>query len=97
MAHDIELTASDGDRLSAYLAVPAGDPRGGFVVIQEIFGVTRHIIAVADQCAASGYIALAHLYPAEHGFNCTDRASFEPACAKLAFERSLAFLRQHIG
>jgi len=219
MGHNIELTASDGHRLSAYLAEPAGNPRGGIVVIQEIFGVTRHIRAVADQYAASGYIAVApalfdrvepnvdvsyddvqkaygyvqrldndkvmldidaavrrastagkvglvgycwggllsflaaarlkidaavayygggianhlaekprvpvmfhfgekdthiplsaveaikaaysqgiyHLYPAEHGFNCTDRASFEPACSKLAFERSLAFLRQHVG
>ena len=32
-----------------------------------------------------------YMYPAEHGFNCTDRASHEPACAKLAYERSLEF------
>jgi carboxymethylenebutenolidase len=38
-----------------------------------------------------------HLYPAGHGFNCTDRASFEPRSAQLAFERSVAFLRRHVG
>lgn len=219
MGHQIELTASDGHRLSAYLAEPAGKPRGGIVVVQEIFGVTRHIRDVADQYAASGYLAVApalfdraernvdvpytdvqrafgymkamsldhvlldvqaavqrvhgagkvgvvgycwggmvaylaaarlqidaavayygggtnqhlgelprvpvmfhfgerdthiplsavneikaafpqgiyHLYPAEHGFNCTHRASFEPASAKLAYERSVEFFHEHIG
>jgi carboxymethylenebutenolidase len=219
MGHNIELTASDGHRLSSYLAEPAGTPRGGIVVIQEIFGVTRHIRDVADQYAAAGYLAVApalfdrvernvdvpyddmqtaygymkvmdndkvildieaavkrvspagkvgvvgycwggmvsflaaarvkidaavayygggihnhlaekprvpvmfhfgekdthipqsavaaikaaypqgiyHLYPAEHGFNCTDRASFEPASAKLAFERSVEFFRKNVG
>ena len=219
MGHKIDLTASDGQRLSAYLAEPAGKARGGIVVIQEIFGVTRHIRDVADQYAAQGYLAIApavfdrverdvdvpysdsakglaiksathldqvmldiqaavtqvktagkvgvvgycwggllsyvaaarlpvdaavsyygggtqqhlaekprapmifhfgekdshiplstvkeieaaypqgkyYLYPAGHGFNCTDRASFEPASAKLAFERSLDFFHTHVG
>ncbi len=219
MGLNVELTASDGHRLSAYLAEPIRPPRGGVVVIQEIFGVTRHIRAVADQYAAAGYLTVApamfdrveggvdvpyadtargfgymqslendqvmldvraaidrvrpagkvavvgycwggtvaylaaahldidaavayygggisrhmaekprvplmfhfgekdahipvssveqiqaahpdgiyHLYPADHGFNCTDRASFEPASAKLALERSLEFLHRHIG
>jgi len=219
MGHPIELTAADGHELSAYLAEPAGRPRGGIVVIQEIFGVTRHIRDVADQYAASGYVAVApalfdrvepgvdvpytdvqraygyvkaielddvlrdvgaavesvrsagkvgvvgfcwggrlaylaasrlnidaaiayygggiqqhldelprvptqfhfgerdthipltavdaikaaypqgiyHLYPAEHGFNCTHRASFDPASAQLAYERSVDFFRRHIG
>ncbi|NNM61450.1 MAG: dienelactone hydrolase family protein, partial [Steroidobacteraceae bacterium] len=38
-----------------------------------------------------------HLYEAEHGFNCTDRSSYEPASAKLALERSLDFFRLHVG
>ena len=219
MGMQVELTAADGHRLSAYLAEPKAAPRGGIVVIQEIFGVTRHIRAVADQYAAAGFLAVApalfdrvernvdvpysdmargfgymqamnndqvmldvqagiarvrpagkvavvgfcwggtmaylaaarlsidaavayyggginrytaerprapvmfhfgekdahipqsavgeiksaypegiyHLYPADHGFNCTDRASFEPASAKLALERSLEFLHRYIG
>lgn len=219
MGQSIELTAADGHRLSAHLAEPEGKARGGIVVIQEIFGVNRHIRAVADQYAAEGYVAVApalfdrveravdvpytdgmkgrgymqavrldqamldvaaavnrvsgagrvgvvgycwggllsylaaarlevaaavayygggihlhlgerprvpvlfhygerdthiplttveqikaacptgiyHLYPAEHGFNCSDRASFEPRSAQLAFERSMAFFRLHVG
>jgi carboxymethylenebutenolidase len=219
MGHNVDLTASDGHRLGAYLAEPAGAPRGGIVVIQEIFGVTRHIRDVVDQYAAAGYLAIApavfdrvepnvdvpytdmqravgymkamdtdkvmldleaaiarvgatgkigvvgycwggtmayvaaarldvvaavayyggsithyldeeprvpvmfhfgekddhiplaaieairaaypngiyHLYPAGHGFNCTDRPSYEPGSSKLAFERSLEFLHKHVG
>jgi carboxymethylenebutenolidase len=218
MGQNIELSASDGHRLAAYES-SAEAPRGGIVVIQEIFGVTRHIRAVADQYAAAGFIAIApalfdrverdvdvpytdmakgfgymqqlkneqvmldvqaainrlkpagkvgvvgycwggtmaylaaarlkmaaavayygggidkytaekprcpimfhfgekdahiplsavekikaevpegifHLYPADHGFNCTDRASFEPASAKLALQRSLEFFHRHVG
>ncbi len=59
MGKQIELIAADGHRLEAYSAEPAGKPRGGIVVIQEIFGVTRHIRAVADQYAAAGFAAIA--------------------------------------
>jgi carboxymethylenebutenolidase len=219
MGHTISLSAADGHRVSAYVAEPEGKPRGGVVVIQEIFGVTRHIRAVADQYAGAGYLTAApalfdrqergvdvpysdvqkgfgymkaaemdnvmldadaaihhvasagkigivgfcwgglvtylaacrlkvdaavayyggginqhlaekprapvmfhfgdrdshipaaavgqikaaypqgvyHVYPADHGFNCTDRASYEPVSAKLAFERSVEFLRLHVG
>jgi carboxymethylenebutenolidase len=219
MGHKIQLTAADGHVLSGYVAEPAGKPRGGIVVVQEIFGVTRHIRDVAEQYAAAGYLAVApalfdrverevdvpysdvqkgfgyakalnidkvmldiqaaadhvksagkvgvvgycwggqmaflaaarvtidaavayygggisqqlahiprvpvmfhfgekdthiprsavdqirtayphgiyHLYPAEHGFNCTDRASFDAQSAKLAFDRSVEFFRQNIG
>ncbi len=219
MGHNVDLTASDGHLLAAYLAESAGKPRGGIVVIQEIFGVTRHIRDVVDQYAAAGYLAIApalfdrvepnvdvaytdmqramgymkamnndkvmldlqaaiervssagriavvgycwggtmaylaaarlkidaavayygggihnylaekprapvmfhfgdkdthipvsaieqtkaaypqgiyHLYPAEHGFNCTHRASYEPTCSKLAFERSIEFLHKNVG
>lgn len=219
MGQNVELSAADGHRLDAYMSSPAAAARGAIVVIQEIFGVTRHIRAVADQYAAAGFTALApalfdrvernvdvpytdmakgygymqqlkneqvmldvqaainrlgtagkvgvvgycwggtmaylaaarlkvaaavayygggidkyaaeqprcpimfhfgerdahissaavekvkaavpegifHLYPADHGFNCTDRASFEPASAKLALQRSLEFFHLHVG
>jgi len=219
MTKTVELSASDGHRLSAYVAEPAGKPRGAIVVIQEIFGVTRHIRAVADQYAAAGFLAIApaffdrvepdvdvpyadvtrgfaymqklknddvmldlraaigevaaagkvgvvgycwggtmaylaaarlkvaaavayyggginnhlaepprcpimfhfgeqdthiplsaveqieaelpgsqiFLYAAGHGFNCSDRASFDASSAKLAFDRSVGFLHTHIG
>jgi carboxymethylenebutenolidase len=219
MGQNVELNASDGHRLSAYAAGPGSAPRGGIVVIQEIFGVTRHIRAVADQYAAAGFSAIApalfdrvernvdvpytdmakgygymqalknentmldvqaaidrvsaagkvgvvgycwggsmaylaaarlkvaaavayygggidkylaekprcpilfhygekdthiplstvekikaavpsgtfFIYPADHGFNCTDRASFEAQSAKLALDRSLEFFHRHVG
>jgi carboxymethylenebutenolidase len=55
----IELQAADGHRYAAYLAAPAGTPRGGLVVAQEIFGVNSHIRAVADGYAADGYLTIA--------------------------------------
>jgi carboxymethylenebutenolidase len=219
MGHKIRVTTADGHVFSAYLAEPAGKPQGGIVVIQEIFGVTRHIRDVTEQFAAAGYLAVApalfdrverevdvpysdsqkafgytkalnidqvmldiqaaadhvksagkvgvvgycwggqiaflaaarvnidaavayygggisrqlahiprvpvmfhfgekdthiplsavdeirtayprgiyHLYPAEHGFNCTERASFDAQSARLAFDRSVEFFHQHIG
>ncbi len=53
------LTAEDGHRLAAYRAAPTGAPRGGLVIIQEIFGVNSHIKTVCDGYAADGYLALA--------------------------------------
>lgn len=36
-------------------------------------------------------------YDAGHGFNCNDRASYNAEAAKLARERSLDFLKKHLG
>lgn len=38
-----------------------------------------------------------HLYAAGHGFNCDRRGSYDAAAAALARQRSLAFLRRHVG
>jgi carboxymethylenebutenolidase len=59
MGESITLIAEDGHRLSAYRAAPKGTPRGGIVVIQEIFGVNSHIRNLTDGFAADGYVALA--------------------------------------
>ncbi|MEA2815710.1 MAG: carboxymethylenebutenolidase, partial [Rhodospirillaceae bacterium] len=58
MGEDIRLKSKAGE-IGAYLATPKGTPKGGVVVIQEIFGVNHHIKAVTDKFAADGYIALA--------------------------------------
>jgi carboxymethylenebutenolidase len=47
--------------------------------------------------AAAHPSAQVFLYPADHGFNCDQRGAFDPAAASLARERTLAFLRRHIG
>ena len=54
-----ELSAGDGFHLAAYRAEPDGPPRGGLVVIQEIFGVNSHIRAVCDGYAGDGYRVIA--------------------------------------
>ena len=219
MGSQIQFTAADGRILTGYEARPGGEPRGGVVVVQEIFGVTAHIRDVVDAFASAGYHALApamfdrleagvvlpytdidggrarvarlsrqdivadvggavmhlagsgrvgvvgycwggtvawiaaatlpvsaavsyygtrivenldlapacpmqfhfgeedasipperigqvraacpagevHLYPAGHGFNCTDRADYHADSARLAFERTLDFLGRHVG
>ena len=217
MGETIRLRAADGVELSAYLAAPSGTPRGGLVVVQEIFGVNGHIRRVADSYAAEGFVAIApalfdriepglqlgysqdeiqqgiglkgrssttaalqdiaaarkavaeagktgvlgycwggylawlsatrlddfamavssygggtasvaeeaqmhfgekdhaipldqveavrmahpeveiYLYPAGHGFNCDERASYDPESARVARERTLAFLKKHVG
>jgi carboxymethylenebutenolidase len=59
MGQTIGLKASDGFLLGGYRADPAGKPKGGLVVIQEIFGVNHHMRNVCDQFAALGYAAVA--------------------------------------
>jgi carboxymethylenebutenolidase len=55
----IELKPADGKTISAWRAEPEGKPRGGLVVVQEIFGVNSHIRSVCDGYAADGYLAIA--------------------------------------
>jgi carboxymethylenebutenolidase len=38
-----------------------------------------------------------YTYPAGHGFNCEMRVDYEPESARIARERTLAFLREHLG
>ena len=59
MGKQFTLTATDKHSLGAYRADPAGTPKGGMVVVQEIFGVNHHIRAVCDRLAALGYVAVA--------------------------------------
>jgi len=59
LGNHITLTSSDGFKLGGYRADPEGKPKGGLVVIQEIFGVNSHIRAVCDRFAALGYASVA--------------------------------------
>jgi carboxymethylenebutenolidase len=216
---NVQLKTVDGHLLDAFRQSPTAKPRGGIVVVQEIFGVNRHIESVVRQYADAGYQSIApalfdrvlrhadvpytdvaagvalkgrlkpeqalldlkaaidavspagkvgmvgycwggtltyaaachlplaagiayygggmtgllertpkcplmfhfgeqdasipltdvervkkayplghyYLYPAGHGFNCTERASFDAPSARLALERSLDFFRRHVG
>ena len=42
MGQTKQLRAIDGFAFGAYEATPSSKPRGGIVVIQEIFGVNSH-------------------------------------------------------
>lgn len=59
MGQNVTLTASDGHTLGAYKGEPSGTPKGGVVVIQEIFGVNPHVRNLVDFFASKGYLAIA--------------------------------------
>jgi len=59
VSETIRLKASDGFELSAYVAKPSDTPKGGLVVVQEIFGVNGHICRVTDGFARDGFLAIA--------------------------------------
>jgi carboxymethylenebutenolidase len=59
MSEFTTLMARDGHEFNAWLAAPSGPARGAIVIAQEIFGVNRHIRAVADGYAAEGYVTIA--------------------------------------
>jgi carboxymethylenebutenolidase len=59
MGNILTLTASDGHKLSAYRADAVGKPKGGLVVVQEIFGVNIHMRQVCDAFAKDGYTSIA--------------------------------------
>jgi len=62
-----KMTMSDGATVGVYRVQPTGARRGGLVLIQEIFGVTEHIMELCDGYAADGYEVLAPaLYDREH-------------------------------
>ena len=55
---DVTIDTPDGP-MPAALAEPAGDPKGGIVVVQEAFGLTPHIVDVARRLADAGWVAIA--------------------------------------
>jgi len=59
MGEKLTLKAADGFEFGAYVARPAGEPIGGLVVVQEIFGVNAHIRSVTDGFARDGFLAVA--------------------------------------
>jgi carboxymethylenebutenolidase len=59
MRETVRLKASDGHELDAYVSWPSDPAIAGLVVIQEAFGVNRHIRAVADGYAKDGFLAIA--------------------------------------
>jgi carboxymethylenebutenolidase len=63
------------------------------------FGERDAMIPVAGvrELAVAHPTAQIYTYAADHGFNCDQRASYDAAAAKEARERTLQFLRRHVG
>jgi carboxymethylenebutenolidase len=63
------------------------------------FGERDAMIPVAGvrELAVAHPSAQVYTYAADHGFNCDQRGSYDAAAAKLARERTLQFLRRHVG
>ncbi|TBR38870.1 MULTISPECIES: dienelactone hydrolase family protein [Dyella] len=59
MGQTLSLNTTRMQCIGAYMAKPDGKPKGGIVVIQEIFGVNDHIRRVTDRFAEAGYVAIA--------------------------------------
>lgn len=55
----ITLTASDSFTLNAYRAEPSGAPRGGVVLLGEVWGLNHWVREVADRWAGHGYLCVA--------------------------------------
>ncbi|MGP1397897.1 MAG: dienelactone hydrolase family protein [Inquilinaceae bacterium] len=96
MAGDyITVSASDGGKFRAYLAVPAKGDGPGIVLIQEIFGVNAHIRDVADLYAEEGYTVIApdlfwRLEPGvELGYGDADRGRAMDLYQKLDIDRAV--------
>jgi carboxymethylenebutenolidase len=67
--------------------------------VQLHFGEQDQAIPLAgvDRLKAAHPELPVYLYPAGHGFNCDQRASHHAESARQARERTLAFLRAHVG
>ncbi len=89
MGQNVALSTKDGHTLNGYVAEPSGTPKGGVVVIQEIFGVNSHVRSQADMFAGHGYLAVApalfdRIEPGiELGYNETDFAAARENRGKL--------------
>jgi len=55
----IKSTAEDGFQVPCYHAAPTGERKGGVIVIQEIFGIDRHVTRDVDRWAELGFEAVA--------------------------------------
>jgi carboxymethylenebutenolidase len=54
-----QVVADDGHAIDVYLSAPPTGRGPGLLLLQEIFGVNRHIRAVADQWAQAGWHVMA--------------------------------------
>ncbi len=92
MAEHIILSAVG---IGAYVAKPQGKPKGGIVVVQEIFGVNAHIRSVADKYASLGYTAIAPAFfdhienDAQLGYDAANFDKGKKLAGEVGFDRAV--------
>jgi carboxymethylenebutenolidase len=59
IAKTVSITAADGGTFNAYLTLPESGAGPGLLLLQEIFGINRHIRDLAGLYAAEGYVTIA--------------------------------------
>ncbi len=95
----IELGSLDGARVGGFLAMPARPARVMVVVLQEVFGVNRHIRAVCARFAEAGFAALAPAFfdrigkGLEYGYDPPGLAAGRALVADLGWDAPLRDLR----
>ncbi|WP_427130702.1 dienelactone hydrolase family protein [Pseudarthrobacter sp. S9] len=52
------IISNNRTSVEAYVSEPAGEPKGGLIVIHEVWGLVDHTKDVADRFAAEGYLVL---------------------------------------
>ncbi len=79
---------ADGFAFAVYRAAPAGERKGGVIVLQEIFGLDQHVRRDVDRWASLGFEAIApSLFDRrEPGFT----AGHDPAGLKVGIEHAMA-------
>lgn len=80
------------------VAGPAEIGRKPRVPVLAHFGEKDHLIPLSDveSFRAAHPEVEVHVYPAGHGFNCDQRASFDATCAVTARLRTLDFFARHL-
>lgn len=90
----VKLSTSTG-LIGGWRADPHDQPRGGIVVVQEIFGVNHHIRSVVERFAAHGFSAIAPAFfdhferGTELDYDETGIARGRELVDRLGFERAL--------
>lgn len=56
---EVEIVATDGNRLAAYEALPARPARAGVVVLPDVRGLHPYYVALTDRLAEAGLAAVA--------------------------------------
>ena len=76
----------------------ASAPLQGHWAANDEFESTEAVPVLEAAINAAGHIAEFHTYPdTRHWFFETDRPEYNPEAAQLAWERTLTFLREHVG